>query len=485
MAEQSLKDKTVNGVVWSSVDAIAKYGIEFIVSLVLARLLSPDEYGLIGIIMIFIIIFGAIVNGGFSTALIRKKNVSEDDFNTVFISNLVVSIGLAIVMYLCAPLVASFFKRPELTALTQAMSLVLVINALSLVQGAQLTIKIDFKTQTKIAIIASSISGVVGIGMALLNYGVWALVGQQITRQSLNTILLWIYNKWLPKLRFSIQSFKELFGFGWKLLVATVICTSWDQIYQAVIGKIYSPATLGQYTRANQFGSFFSSNIGNVVNRVSLPALSSVQEDNLRLSQAFRKLIKCSMLISLVFTMGIAAIAKPMILVLIGEQWLLCVPFLQILCFSMVLYPLHLLNLNILSVQGRSDIQLVLQIIKIILSIGPLALGLFVNIYWMLIGSIVVSYMALFLNAYYSGKKLNYTCWDQLRDILPSIGIAFAMAIPVYLLSFIPISPFVVLPIQIIVGAVITYALCEWTKLEEYIQLKSITLNYIRRIFHK
>lgn len=485
MAEQSLTDKTVKGVAWNSIDRFANYGIGFLVGIILARLLSPEEYGLIGIIGIFTAIFNVILDSGLSTALIRKDGVTETDYNTVFIANIFLSIGLTATLYFGAPLIAQFFNRLELVPYIHVMSFILIINALSLTQQARLTKRIDFKTQTKISIIAHIVSGAIGIIMAYTGFGVWALVAQQMSSRLLTTILLWIYNKWIPKLIFSWQSFKELFGFGWKLLVASIIGSIWGQLYQTVIGKIYSPATLGQYTRANQYGNLVSSSIGDVVLKVSLPVMSAIQNDNERLLSAFKRIIKLTMLVSSVLLFGMSACAKPLIYVLIGEQWLPCVPMMQILGFSLVLYPLHLININMLTVQGRSDIQLVIQILKCILAIGPILLGIFIGFYWMLAGSVAISWVCLIINGYFSGKTFHYTWWMQVKDIAPSLLIALAMAVPVYFLTYLPLSNFIILPIQIIVGFIITVILCELFKREEYVQLKGIIMDYGGKIVHK
>lgn len=485
MAQQSLTDKTVKGVGWNSVDRIANYGIGFIVGIVLARLLSPEEYGLIGIIGIFTAIFNIILDSGLSVALIRKKDTTDTDYCTVFWTNLVLSFVLTAILYFGAPIISRFFNRPELVPYIHVMSFILVLNALSITQQAILTKRIDFKTQTKISLIAHTLSGIIGIAMAYAGFGVWALVAQQMTSRLLTTILLWIYNKWWPKLVFSWNSFKDLFSFSWKLLVAQIISSLWTQVYQAVVGKVYSPATLGQYTRARQYGQLVSSSVGDVVLKVSLPVMSSIQNEDDRLLRAFRTIIKTTMLVSSVLLIGMVACAKPLIYVLIGEQWLPCVPMMQIMSFTLMLYPLHQININMLTVQGRSDIQLLLQIIKCVMAIGPILLGIYVGIYWMLVGSVITGWIALLLNSYYSGKKFNYTWWMQLRDIAPSLIIAFIMAIPVYLLSYLPISMYALLPIQIIVGFVIAIALCEWWKQEEYLQLKQIVSKYAGRLRNK
>lgn len=485
MAE-SLKSKTVSGVGWSAIDSIARYGITFVVGIVLARLLSPDEYGLIGILTIFINLFNVIVDGGFTNALIRKQNATDEDYCTVFYINLLISIVLAFVLYLCAHPISVFFEREELVALTQVMSVVVIINALSIVQRTRLTKRIDFKTQTIITIISSVISGTIGIVMALKNYGVWSLVGQQISNQLTTSFLLWISNKWVPKLLFSVKSFKELWSFGWKLMVSGVLGSLSDDIYNAVIGKSFSSQVLGYYSRSQQFSAVFSSNITTIVGRVSFPVLSSLQNNAESLKAGYRRIIRVTMLPTFVLMLGLAAVAKPLILVLIGEKWLTSVYFLQIICLYAMLHPLHALNLNAIQVVGRSDLTLKLRIIKTVLALVPILVAiLFDNIYYMLIGSLVVSFFCYYLNSHYSGPLLGYPTKEQVKDIMPSFGIALLMAIPVYFLSFLPISPFIILPIQLVVGGGITLVCCEFSKLPEYLEIKKIVLQYVSNFKRK
>ncbi len=478
---ESLTNKTIKGVSWSFVDSIASQGITFLVGLVLARLLTPDDYGLIGIITIFIQVFNSIVDSGFSNALIRKTDATDKDYNTVFVSNMVVSVFLCLTLYFSASLIADFFDRPQLTALLEVMSCIVIINAFAIIQRTLLVKRIDFKTQTKISLISSITSGVIGIGMAAKGLGVWALVGQQISRQLLNTVFLWVFARWYPRLQFSVESFRELFGFGWKLLVSGLIDTVWREIYQVVIGKCYSPSTLGQYTRAQQFASICSSNLTSIIQRVSYPVLSGIQDDKVRLKAGYKRIIKVATLVTFTLMLGMAATSESMIRVLVGDQWLEAVPFLQIICFNMMLYPLHALNLNMLQVQGRSDLFLRLEIIKKCIGVIPLCLGVFVNIYYMLIGSVFTGFFAYYLNAYYSGPALDYSIKEQVKDILPSFGISFIMALMVYAISFVPVSPFILFPLQVLAGAFITIILCKITKLPEYKEIEGIALNFLKR----
>lgn len=462
---------------WSAVETGARFGISFLVGIVLARLLSPDEYGLIGILTIFINFFNVIVDGGFTNAIIRKQGAKDIDYCTLFYINFVISALLCITLFLCAPLIAHYFEREELVSLTRVMSLAVLINGLGIVQKAKLTKAIDFKSQTKISLTASFISGVVGIAMAATGFGVWALVAQQLTQLSLNTILLWISTKWLPKLQFSFESFRDLWSFGWKLLVSGILDSLSTEVTHAVVGKCYSPVTLGKYTRAKQFSDIFSGSLTSIIQRVTYPVLSAIQDDAQRLKEAYRMVIKVTCLPTFILMMCLAAIARPMILVLLGEQWEECANYLQIICFSAILFPLHALNLNAIQVMGRSDLTLKIKVMKTLLQIIPITLGIIFNIYWMLIASIFTSLVAYYLNAYYSKPLLNYGIVEQVKDIMPSILIAFGISIPVYALSFIPISSFMLLPIQVLAGGLWGLLLLELTKFPEYLELKSILLR--------
>ena len=473
MAE-SLKNKTVKGLGWSALDNAARYGMQFMIGIVLARLLSPDDYGLLGLVGIVTVVCTALVNGGFTTALIRKKNATEEDYNTVFICNLTMSLLLYGVTFLCAPLIADFFSREELTPLVRVSSLGLIIGALGMVQQTRLTKRIDFKTQTKITLVATAVSGVVGIGMALAGFGVWALVGQQLTSQIISTILLYIYNRWLPCLRFSIESFHELFGFGWKMMVSILLDAVWKELYQVVVGKFYNPATLGQYTRAKHYANLFSQNLTAVMERVTYPVLSSIQDEKERMVSAYRRMIRTSMFITTVALFSLGAVSEPLIYCMIGPKWHEASTYLPLTCITYSLYPLHAINLNMLQVQGRSDLFLGLEIIKKIITLAPLFIGAFIGIMPMLLTNMVVGIIAYFLNSHYSGRLLGYSSWMQLRDIAPSYTLAIVIALSVWFLKYLPLSYWIVHPMQITVGAAVFFTLCKSFKMNEYKEIKDI-----------
>ena len=480
MPEQSLKDKTVKGTFWSAADAFIGQGVTFIVGIVLARILSPEEYGLIGIVTIFTTVMLGVVDSGFSNALIRKIKVTDDDYSTLFYFNLLVSIFMFALLYVGAPWIAHFFERPQLISLTRVMGLLLIFQALSIVQYTILSRNVDFKTKTKASVVSAIISGIVGIAMAYTGFGVWALVAQQLARQLLYSVCLWILNKWWPKLRFSVESFKYMWGFGWKLLVSGLLDKIWAQLYQTVVGKFYNPATLGQYTRAKEYAGIFSTNFTSIIQRVSYPVLSQVQDDKERMVNGYRKIIKATMFVTAVVMVFMGAIAEPLIYCLIGPQWGEAASYLPLICVSMSLYPLHSINLNMLQIQGRTDIFLYLEIVKKVIAIVPICLGIFVSIYWMLIGSIIVGVANFFLNSYYSGKELGYSSWTQLLDVAPSYGVAFLMAISVYFIKYLPMNNWIIMALQIVVGIVVMVAVCELTNLQEYKDVKIICRDYIK-----
>lgn len=474
MEVESLKNKTVKGAGWSLLDTLSNQGVTFLVGIILARLLSPEEYGLIGIVMIFIAVFNSIVDSGFSNALIRKHNTSNKDYSTVFYTNLVISIVLVVVLYVTAPSISCFFNKAELTQLLRVMSVCVVFNALSITQRTILTKKIAFQKLTYVSILSSTSSGIVGILMAYAGYGVWSLISQQVVRQFLNMVLLWLFNKWLPRLEFSTNSFKELWSFGWKLLASGLIGTFWTQIYQVVIGRYYTTIILGQFTRASQFSQIFSQNLTGVVQRVTYPVLSSIKDDLPRLKSSYKRVIKQTMFISFVCMFSMIGSADNIVLFFVGSKWDACIPMLRIICLYMMFYPVSAINLNMLQVQGRSDIFLKLEILKKIIAILPLYMGIFKGLYWMLWASVLTDIISYILNAFFSGKQINYSVTSQIKDILPSFVFASILGIVLFVVGTIGLSCYYLFPIQIIVAIVYVIVIGRVVKLEEYLEIQHL-----------
>lgn len=479
----SLKQKTVTGLLWSFIDQFANQGISFVVGIILARLLTPREFGLIGMIAVFIAISESFINSGFSQALIRKKECTQIDYSTVFFYNLFVGVVLFIILFITAPSIGRFFNEPDLKSIVRVFGLIIIIGSLTLIQKTILTKRIDFKLQANISVIASIASGIIGITMAFTGFGVWSLVAQRISKEAFNSIFLWLWNRWKPMLVFSQKSFKELFGFGSKLLIVSLIDTLYRNIYFLVIGKYYSAQELGFYTRADQFKSLPSKNLNAIISRVSYPVLSKMQDDIPRLKSNYQKLIRSTMFITFILMLGMAAVAEPMIIALIGEKWRQSIIYLQMLSFVGMMYPLHALNLNMLQVQGRSDLFLKLEIIKKILAVPTIILGIIWGIKIMIVGMMINTVIAYYLNSFWSGKMIGYSIKQQVSDILPGFVMALIMAGVVFGLGFmLPFKPLWRLLIQTAAGAIFVFVACELTQFKDYIFIKDLVFEKISQI---
>lgn len=363
------------------------------------------------------------------------------------------------------------------------LGLSLIINALTIVQRAQLTKAINFKLQTVISVISSIVSGIIGISMAFTGYGVWSLVATTLSGAFVTMLLLWMRNGWWPSLVFSRASFTEMFSFGSRLLASGLIDTLYRNIYLLIIGRFFSAEALGYYTRAEGFKKMPSENITGVIQRVSYPVLATLQDDIPQLKAAYKKLIQSTMLITFVLMLGMAAVAEPMVITLIGEQWHQSVTYLQLLCFVGMFYPLHALNLNMLQVQGRSDLFLRLEVIKKSLAIPTIIIGILFGIEVMLIGMIFNTLIAYYLNSYWSGQLIGYSTGQQVKDILPSFLLAASMSLTVYLVgSLLDVSYAAQLVFQLVLGVVLVFVLAELTRLDNYSYLKTIALE---KLMHK
>ncbi|MEJ2491639.1 MAG: MOP flippase family protein [Desulfuromonadales bacterium] len=470
-----LKQKTVSGLFWSLVDNFATYGLAFVIGVILARLLTPSEFGLIGMIMIFIALSRSVIDSGFSQALIRKKECSETDYSTVFYFNLAAGAILFGVLFWVAPYISSFFNEPRLTSLVRVLGVVLVIDALTIIQRTILTRRLDFKLQTKISVVASLVSGAIAIIMAYRGFGVWSLVARQVSQSAFHSLLLWFWNQWRPVWGFSKDSFRELFSFGSKLLVSGLIDTAYRNIYYLVIGKYFSATELGYFTRAEQFKNLPSQNLSGVISRVSFPVLASIQDDLTRLKDYYRKLIRSTMFLTFVLMLGLSAVAKPTILVLIGEKWRPSIIYLQMLCFVGMFYPLNALNLNMLKVKGRSDLFLRLEVIKKVLAVPTIIAGILWGIKVMIAGMMVNAVIAYYLNSYWSGQMIGYPLRDQVKDILPSFLIAVFISVAVFLVGQVFDAITVLsLTVQLATGTILTVGLSELIRFRDYLFLKNV-----------
>ena len=452
---ESLKQATTKGLFWSSVERFSNQGVQFVFSIILARLLSPSDYGIIAMVTIFFAVAQSFVDSGFSNALIRKTDRVEEDLSTCFYFNIGVGIIAYIVLFLIAPLVANFYNQPILSPIIRITGLEVMLNSLCVVQQALFTIKIDFKSQAKITLSATVISGIVGILLAYQGYGIWALVWQGVASSIVRMGLLWLMSKWRPRTGFSKSSFNYLFGYGSKLLASGLLDTIYNNIYPIVIGKFYNPAQLGNYSRALGWAQLPSANITSILQRVTFPVLSAIQDDTLRLQNSYRRLLKLSAFIVFPLMMGLAAIASPLIRVILTAKWDGCVLYLQILCFALMLYPIHAINLNLLQVKGRSDLFLRLEIIKKIIGVVILIITIPLGITAMCLGMVFSSIICLIVNTYYTSRFIDVGLLTQLKDLRIILINSLVMGGGIYILiSFIDIEG-----LKLVMGIVIGFLL--------------------------
>ena len=450
----SLKDKTVKGVIWSAVDRFSAQGIQFVFSILIARLLVPEDYGVVAMLGIFMAVSQTFIDSGFGTALIRKIDRTEEDFSTVFYFNIVVATLFYFALFFAAPAIANFYNTPLLESITKVVALNLIINSLSGIHNAKLSIAIDFKSRAKISIASTLLTGAVGLWMAYAGYGVWALVVQNLFSSAIRTVLLWVIVKWYPKLVFSWKSFKELFSFGSKLLASALLDTLYNNIYTLVIGKVFSSSTLGVYSKANALAQFPSSNITSVLQGVTFPVLSTIQNEDDRLADAYKRFLKIAAFVVFPLMIGLSAVADPFIRLVLTDKWEGAIYLLQIMCFWMMWYPIHAINLNILQVKGRSDYFLKLEIIKKIQGVIVLCITVPMGIVAMCYGSLISSIICLVWNTHYTKKLIGYGFFAQMKDLLPIIVHALVMGLIVAIVVYVMPTLWLKLLVGVLVGVI-------------------------------
>lgn len=451
---QNLKDKAVSGVFWSGIERFSVQGVQFVVQIIMARLLLPSDYGMISMLAVFLQLTQLFMDSGFSDALIQKKDRTPLDLSTVYYFNIAISILFYLIVYVAAPYIAQFYHMAELAKITRLIFLNLILISFSAIHKTILMIRIDFKTQSKISLMSVCISGLAGILMAYQGYGVWALVVQSLMQAALTTIFSIILVKWIPLVQFSKASFNHLFSFGSKLLLSRIIHTVYYNFYTLVIGRKFSVTELGYFTRADQFAAFLSVNINVIISRVTYPILSSIQDDNGRLRMAYRQYIRLSSFVIFPLMIGLIAVAKPLITILLTDKWLGCVILLQILCLDWMLDHLSQINLNLLLVKGRSDWSLRLEIAKkaiaTMILFGSIPLGV-TGMCW---GKVLYSVIATFMNTHYTERLIHLNFVQQMKDILPSLMLAGGMGVVVhYAIAFVS-SDFLKIGIGVIVGVI-------------------------------
>ena len=460
MAE-SLKNKTVKGVAWTSLDRFFNLGFGFVVGVILARLLSPDDYGLLAMIAVFNEIAFVFLDSGFGSALIRKPDLTEDDNTTAFFFNLLAGIVLFGIIWMIAPGVSIFYSKPILIPLLRAEGLLLIIASFKIVQNTQLRRALNFKSLMITRSTANFVGGIVGIIAALKGFGVWSLVIMHVADAVIGLVLLWIVSPWRPHGQWNKRSFRYLWNFGSKLLASSLISSIYGNIYPIIIGKFYSAADLGQYTRAQQYAAMPSGFLLGVLQQVSFPVLSSIQEDEELLANTYRRMLRFSVFIVFPIMLGMAVLARPLVISLVTDKWEQCVPYLQIICFAAMWYPVHSINLNLLEVKGRSDLFLRVEVIKKVISTIVIFVCVPFGIMGICFGALFTAVTSLIINTYYTGKLIQVGFWKQMSDMLPILLCSLVMMLVVYLATLPIESNITKLTVGIPVGA-LTYLTIVW-----------------------
>lgn len=477
----SLKKQALSGVFWSSIQLFGTQGIGFVVSIILARLLVPSEFGLIAMLGIFMGVGAVLINGGLTQSLIRTQETDEEDFATVFYFNLVGSILIYIIIFLCAPLIASFYRQELLAFIIRVYAITFIINAFGAIQLTRLNKMMDFKTQMKISIPSTILSGITGISLAYMGFGVWSLVWSGIVQSLAGTIQLWYWAKWKPLWVFSKEKFNHHFHYGAKLMLSSILDILFTNAYTIIIGKFFAPAQVGYYNRADTLQMLPVGNISSIVTKVSYPLFSSIQNDDVRLKSIYQRIMKMVIFLVAPTLILMGVLAEPLFRFLFTEKWLPAVPYFQILCLNGILYPIHSYNLQILNVKGRSDLFLRLEVIKKLLVVVVVVISFQYGIFGLLYGSVITSVISFFINTHYSGKFLNYTSWQQTKDLLPIIFLGTVMGVVVYYLDFLlkglSINDFIRLLSGSFFGVAVFATLSFLFKMSSFTELKNIILR--------
>lgn len=432
-----LKDKAISGVKWNAIGRFSTQGVNFIIGLILARLLSPSDYGVVGMVGIFFAIAQTFIDSGFGSALIRKNDCTDTDYSTAFYFNVIVGLVCCILLWVASPFIANFFNTPILKDLIKVMSLNMFVSSFAIVHGTKLTHAVDFKSQSIIKLITAIISGVCGVLMAYKEFGVWSLVYQQLIATGLRVVLLYVVTKWLPKLEFSKGSFKYLFNFGSKILAASLLHTIYANMTTMIIGKFYSAKDLGYYSRGESLATYPSTNITGILQSVTYPVLSKIQDDDEHLIQSYRKLISMTSLVIFFGMFLLAALAKPLIVTLLTDKWLDAGIYLQIFCFAYMFDHICALNLNILYVKGYSNLVLKLEVIKKTISISMILAAVPFGVMAICIARALYTQIAVVINTYYTGKLFGLGYVKQVKDFSKYLICSIIAVIPAFLITLI------------------------------------------------
>ena len=473
--------KVISSFVWKFLERCGAQLVALVVQIVLARMLSPDVYGTIALVTVFTTILNVFIDSGLGNALIQKKDADDIDFSTVFYFNVIVCGILYAGMFICSPLIAAFYNDASLIPIIRALSCTLLISGVKNIQQAYVSKTMQFKKFFFATLGGTLGAAILGIAFAYYGAGVWALVIQQLFNATVDTIILWITVEWRPKKVFSFSRLKSLFSYGWKLLVSAIIDTGYNELRQLIIGKIYSTAELAQYNRGQQFPAIIVTNINSSIDSVLLPTLSAQQDDKVKVRAMTRRAIKISTYIMAPLVMGLCAAAVPLIKLVLTDKWLPSVFFMRIFCVTFMFYPIHTANLNAIKAMGRSDLFLKLEIIKKIIGMGLIVSTMFISVKAMALSLLVSSLLSQIINSWPNKKLLNYSYIEQIKDILPGIILAIAMAAIIYPISLIGLPILLTLGIQIIVGMLFYLLISAVFKIDSFMYLVNIIRPYISK----
>lgn len=466
---------------WRFLERCGAQGVTFIVSIVLARLLDPTVYGTVALVTIFTTIMQVFVDSGMGNALIQKKDADDLDFSSVFYFNMAMCSVLYLIMFFAAPLIASFYRMPELTAIVRVLSLVVVISGVKNVQQAYVSRHLMFKRFFFSTLGGTIGAAVIGIAMAYLGFGVWALVAQMLFNAAVDTTILWITVKWRPKKMFSFQRLKSLFSYGWKLLVSSLIDTVYNDLRQLIIGKKYSSGDLAYYNQGKKFPQLIVTNINTSIDSVLLPTMSKAQDDMAAVRSMTRRAIKTSTFLMMPAMIGLAVCAEPLVQLILTEKWLPCVLFLRIFCITYAFYPIHTANLNAIKAMGRSDLFLKLEIIKKTVGIIAILITMWISVQAMAYSFLVTTILNQIINSWPNKKLLNYSYLEQIKDMMPQILLSLGMGAAIYAVSFLHLSASLTLLIQIPLGVLVYWSGSKIFHVESYTYIIEMVKNFKKR----
>ena len=476
----SLKSKTIQGLSWSFVELAGMQVVQFVTGIILARLLFPEQFGLIGMITVFIAVAKTFLDSGFGDALIQKRDATITDTCSIFYFNIAVGLVAAGLVCLIAPWISAFYNQPVLIPLTRVLSLIIVIESLGLIQTTVLIKRIDFKTQMKIGLTAIVLSGIIGIVLAAVGFGVWSLVAQQVSRSLIRTGCLWIFNSWRPTLIFSFNALRRMFGYGSRLLLSSLLNRVFDNLYYLIIGKLFSARDLGLYTRGKTMQDLPSVTFSEMVTRVTFPILASIQDDKARIKKSLEKVSANMALVNFPMMIGLALISRPLVLVLLTEKWAGAIPYMELLCVASLLTPFLWINMNIMLSMGRSGLYLKIGVINKILVVVSIAITWRYGIIAMIIGGIVVTFITHFIYTYYIRLLLAYPIWKQYKNISPYLIMAVLMGVIVYSVGLYPFKrQWILLIVQIPTGICMYVLLCRVFRLSSFMEIWQAGWNKI------